>query len=973
MPTMPDKFALGQAPGGGTSGPALIPDLSAAAGDGTIEAGAVARGLGEIGATLQAKQDEADHLDVQKKLINFDLDQQKRLDDAKHSYAPGAEGFTQDYRQDYDASARDFMASSVPERLKPKIDEILVKRRAHWEGQANHFENLERDRFAVQGVKDAASDLITDTMGNPDRMADNHARLAALYNRSQMSTRARFDGLRQAIDMNYRYGIKSMIEAARLPDGSPDYGRILDLQKRLKSLPKSEMLADVGASPGSGTDDDSLVPGDLREAVKKFEGYTDKAEWDYKQHSIGYGTKALSPDEVIDKATAEDRLNTELTKAAQSVDKFAPNVDSGTRKALISLTYNSGEGWMGSGLGKAVQDGDTNVIKQRFLQYNKAGGRTNAGLASRRRTEAKWIGTGSDKAQDAAQDAAEGTATLSPDQVERSGLPDVGAPGKADSTGPATATLAREDAAQDAAQDAEIDENGNPIPKRPGVEDTKSDMGSPPEPGPFGGDLIESPTNHFPGLTPKTRQTLIREVGLSLRATATQQIEDDIANLKRGIEPKRGADGLTNLDRVKAIPGMMTPMQVAHIEQRVKAAQFQFEALSPLREMSSDQATSYVSGLFDRAEQQGVPLKDADAIQKKAYTALDKREKLLASDPMQFLRGKGPDVDDPLRQPTPAMAQAYEIIRDSRTGGVAIGADGRPMAASSQIPDAAVSQIAQSNNAFADLRKGGPVKGAPAWQATTPEQEGPPQIIGAVTKKSVLTPQQQYDVLFRAAIDDQRRLNPDKSEKEFRIISAADATKILGLPKDVSTISLSELRSRLRTARDDIVQKVGPDWAKKVMTDALELHLRGEKNAQQRKTVLRDLADDKPVDLAEMARSKALDALDSGSLASRIDSMGRADSMGRPDARPGAPLAEADRPAIAQDAPAPSARQAEWLKANPDGWQAFDQRFGSGSAAKILGGSTGDPWGKARGDVSKRTWRDDEKGLKPKTGYWPFN
>lgn len=138
-------------------------------------------------------------------------------------------------------------------------------------------------------------------------------------------------------------------------------------------------------------------------AVKGFEGFTPKAQWDYKQHSNGYGTKAQSPGEVIDPATAETRLTSELGKAQAQVDAFAPNAPAGPRKALSSLTFNAGPGWMNSGLGQAVKAGDWDKAQSLFLTYNKAGGQENSGLTSRRQQEASWFGQPQQQAQATAQ------------------------------------------------------------------------------------------------------------------------------------------------------------------------------------------------------------------------------------------------------------------------------------------------------------------------------------------------------------------------------------------------------------------------------------------------------------------------------------------------------------------------------------------------------------------------------------------
>lgn len=69
----------------------------------------------------------------------------------------------------------------------------------------------------------------------------------------------------------------------------------------------------------------------LVQAVKGFEGYTPKSQWDYKQHSVGYGTRG-KPGEVIDQAEAERRLGDESTR--NIVQQFAPGAPDGVKKAL---------------------------------------------------------------------------------------------------------------------------------------------------------------------------------------------------------------------------------------------------------------------------------------------------------------------------------------------------------------------------------------------------------------------------------------------------------------------------------------------------------------------------------------------------------------------------------------------------------------------------------------------------------------
>lgn len=128
------------------------------------------------------------------------------------------------------------------------------------------------------------------------------------------------------------------------------------------------------------------------DAIKGFEGYAPQAQWDYKQNSNGYGTKAQYPGEVIDKDTAEQRFQAEIDKAQAHVESVAPNAPPGVKAALTSLTYNAGPGWASSGLGDLVRAGDWNGAAERFQQYNKAGGQVNPGLVSRRSQEVAWFG-----------------------------------------------------------------------------------------------------------------------------------------------------------------------------------------------------------------------------------------------------------------------------------------------------------------------------------------------------------------------------------------------------------------------------------------------------------------------------------------------------------------------------------------------------------------------------------------------------
>ncbi|MFA5950118.1 MAG: lysozyme [Hyphomicrobium sp.] len=128
------------------------------------------------------------------------------------------------------------------------------------------------------------------------------------------------------------------------------------------------------------------------DAIRNFEGFTPRATADYAQVSNGFGTRAHFAGEVIDRAEAERRFQSEVANARSIVERNAPHLDEGTKAALTSLTYNSGPAWTKSGLGAAVARGDLDQVREIFQQYNKAGGEVLPGLVSRRSAEALWIG-----------------------------------------------------------------------------------------------------------------------------------------------------------------------------------------------------------------------------------------------------------------------------------------------------------------------------------------------------------------------------------------------------------------------------------------------------------------------------------------------------------------------------------------------------------------------------------------------------
>ena len=135
--------------------------------------------------------------------------------------------------------------------------------------------------------------------------------------------------------------------------------------------------------------------------LKNWEGFSDKPYWDYKQWTVGYGTKV--PDgnleryqtEGIPPEEAELLLNQTLANMGKSInsfiDKFGLNLTQNQFDALLSMSFNCGTSWLyGTGYFRtAVIEGWTGSDFMFAIgQWSSAGGATQTGLIRRRQSEA---------------------------------------------------------------------------------------------------------------------------------------------------------------------------------------------------------------------------------------------------------------------------------------------------------------------------------------------------------------------------------------------------------------------------------------------------------------------------------------------------------------------------------------------------------------------------------------------------------
>lgn len=190
-------------------------------------------------------------------------------------------------------------------------------------------------------------------------------------------------------------------------DGNKRSGRGQEVPGALKQQTAAESSGaptqnDGTASYGTGATDaspeqlSSAASTELVDFLKQEEGYSAKAFWDHKQYSIGYGTKASSPNEVIDEAEATRRLEQNIARFRSQVvsrkNKWGYDWNDRQVDALTSFAYNLGPGALDTLTANGTRDNAT--ISNKILLYNKASGKVLPGLSRRRQKEQAMFNAG---------------------------------------------------------------------------------------------------------------------------------------------------------------------------------------------------------------------------------------------------------------------------------------------------------------------------------------------------------------------------------------------------------------------------------------------------------------------------------------------------------------------------------------------------------------------------------------------------
>ena len=162
----------------------------------------------------------------------------------------------------------------------------------------------------------------------------------------------------------------------------------------------SEKKQELGIKPmqnaPSTNGKDSKTPSNLVEFVMEYEKFSSTAYDDFKQISIGYGTKASSKNQTITETEAKKLLEKDLDAARKTVLKLKETAgydwNENQVDALTSFTYNLGAG----NLRKLTDNGTRGdeEIADMLPEYKYAGGKVRDGLIKRREAELKLFNEG---------------------------------------------------------------------------------------------------------------------------------------------------------------------------------------------------------------------------------------------------------------------------------------------------------------------------------------------------------------------------------------------------------------------------------------------------------------------------------------------------------------------------------------------------------------------------------------------------
>lgn len=193
---MAKKLPSGEDIAGRVGAPSQTPGISVGKIDySPMEQGAkaLATGLQSVSNMAQRyaeKEQEADDFQTQERFVNFKLDQQAKLEDARRNMPVGGGDFAASWEKSYAADARDFM-KSVPQHLRQKYDLGLVEYNARLTGAARTEQNRAADEYETSRLETTLGRLAGAAESDADRGTEFTTQGVGLIEASRLSPQAK--------------------------------------------------------------------------------------------------------------------------------------------------------------------------------------------------------------------------------------------------------------------------------------------------------------------------------------------------------------------------------------------------------------------------------------------------------------------------------------------------------------------------------------------------------------------------------------------------------------------------------------------------------------------------------------------------------------------------------------------------------------------------------------------------------------
>jgi len=418
-------------------------------------------------------------------------------------------------------------------------------------------------------------------------------------------------------------------------------------------------------------------------------------------------------------------------------------------------------------------------------------------------------------------------------------------------------------------------------------------------------------------LDPKRRAALIYKARIAQSDTMQTDLKDSIKETARtGVEPV-DANGKTAYDRTE---GILQPNQRQKARRLIDQAKLGFEANAPLADLTDDEAAKHLE-------------KFAPAPGNKGYAA-------------------SAEVYDKAQKNWQQIKQlrAYDPIRAISGGTLKAAGSGSGLA----IEDG---QVVVRQGDEHDLR-------------VQPAREVTKALDYIKRNQGKITPEQAQTTLIDAYRDAQVRLGIAPDVKSAKIISRADADRLMMLPKEAYKDQQSaDYINGVKAAADRFAQAYPPQYAKQAFQEALGYHLAQKDDVKAKDSVIAKAISNviySPERQSasefqrEMNRARSLSELDRTSQLFNGQESGQraADFIQRTNAGlgefPATAFQSPDRPAIATPrddlvgiadyasskakaaARTPSEKDIDWALANPARRARFDKEFGDGAYAREL-------------------------------------